>query len=266
MESRPPATWYFAACHFLNHIEFKSILENVFKVRTQILEDFGRCAIHANTEIEQLVTLEARLSFCEFPTSFHMPWWTLQQLVYGVVVLGSSLYRFPCPEQQSSKYKGSCLNLSACLAFRKDKLGGESRGNMCGQRPMYMQACCFLAQLQASRYSSTQVWTCYRTMIDKVVELDYQHLPTPQLATRSRAKYCQAPRIQQRSAGRFTAILQYPTNSYNIHACLFLCNMEFLADGDRGNLTSRLVGAGASRRDWLQYLYLSSQNPKLSKS
>ena len=84
-------------------------------------------------------------------------------------------------------------------------------------------------------------------MISKVAELDYQHWPTRQLATRSLAKYCQAPRNEEVRVDSqlsydmiirvsIITIVTYPTSIYF---------MEFL-EGDGGNLNSRMVGAGAS--------------------
>lgn len=95
---------------------------------------------------------EARFLFWEFLISFQsvvdlattrlwgyhgLSFWGVHYIVFHAPKALSIVH------QKSSKYKGSCLNLSACLAFRKDKLGEKSRGNVCGLRPMYIQACYF---------------------------------------------------------------------------------------------------------------------------
>lgn len=124
---------------------------------------------------------EARFLFWEFLISFQsvvdlattrlwgyhgLSFWGVRYIVFHAPKALSIVH------QQSSKYKGSCLNLSACLAFRKDMLEKKAEETCAGYGQCTFKLVTFLAQLQASCYS-TQVH--YRRTISKVAELDYQH-------------------------------------------------------------------------------------------
>ena len=142
MESCPPGTWY-AACHFPNH----RIQNHVWKCvqgkhqhkSYSNLKQFWWCGKQGVLGVPYIVSH----ALVDLATTrlwgYHgLSFWGVHYIVFHAPKALSIVH------QQSSKYKGSCLNLSACLAFIKDKFGGKSRGNMCragnGQRTFKLGA------------------------------------------------------------------------------------------------------------------------------